>query len=244
MAMRDPAARCGAAARANMRDFELEHAPYRLSGTVVAALLNHEEDWLALGARAHEAPHKAPPRLPVLGVRPPTTLAASGESWVVPRGVEGVVTGATLGIVIGRPACRIGVELAGSAIAGYLVVNDGSLPLPSHYRPALRQRVRDRLCVLGHHAYVPATAVADPAALEVQVRLDGRLEQRCDTGRRVRDVARLLCDVSTFMTLLPGDVLLLGAAPGAPLARPGQRVTVSIAGIGDTQTVVVAEGPA
>lgn len=227
-----------------MRDFELDHAPYRLSGTVLAALLNHVGDWQALGARAHEPPYKSPPRLPVLAVRPPATLAVSGASWVVPQGVEGVVTGATLGVVIGRPASRIAAEGAAGVVAGYLVVNDGSLPLTSHYRPALRQRARDRFCVLGHHAYVPAAAVADPATLEVLVRLDGQVAQRSDCGHRVRDVARLVADVSAFMTLAPGDVLLPGAAPGAPLARPGQRVTVSIAGLGEVDTIVVAEAAA
>ena len=48
--------------------------------------------------------------------------------------------------------------------------------------------------------------------------------QRADTAQRVRPLARLLADVTDFMTLSAGDVLLLGVSHGAPTARAGQRV--------------------
>jgi 5-oxopent-3-ene-1,2,5-tricarboxylate decarboxylase/2-hydroxyhepta-2,4-diene-1,7-dioate isomerase len=223
-----------------MPDFELDHPPFRLSGTVIAALLNHEGDWRAIGPLAGQAPYNAPPRLPVLGVRPPTALARDGAVWQVPAGAEGILAGATLGIVIGRPACRIPAEQALAFVAGYLVVNDGSLPVSSHYRPAMRQRVRDGLCVLGTRL-TPACAVRDPDGLEVSIRVDGRVVQTCDTGHRVRGVSRLVADVSAFMTLSPGDLLLLGAAPEAPLVRVDQTVSVALAGLGEVVNRVVPE---
>ena len=125
-------------------------------------------------------------------------------------------------------------------MAGYLAVNDGCLPTPGHYRPALRQRVRDGLCVIGK-AFVRSAELPAPDALEVIVRVDGRVVQATDTGGRLRDVGRLVADVSAFMTLSPGDLLLLGAAPGAPVATAGQNVAVSIAGIGEVHTRIVAE---
>ena len=224
-----------------MPEFEFAYPPFRLSGTVVAALLNHQGDWETLGAAAHEAPYKAPARLPVLGVRPPNTLAGPGGRWSVPADAEGIVAGATLGIVIGRPACRIGEPQARAVIAGYVAVADGSLPVASHYRPGLRQRVRDGFCVIGN-GFAPRAAVADPDRLEVIVRVDGQVVQRADTARRVRGVDRLVADVSAFMTLGPGDLLLLGCSPGAPQVRPGQRLSVSIAGVGDIEIPVIGEG--
>jgi 5-oxopent-3-ene-1,2,5-tricarboxylate decarboxylase/2-hydroxyhepta-2,4-diene-1,7-dioate isomerase len=89
---------------------------------------------------------------------------------------------------------------------------------------------------------VPASAVAEPDALAVEVRIDGALVQRCDTGDRVRTVARLIADVSAFMSLWPGDLLLLGAAPVAPRARRGQTVEVSIAGIGHLRQRLAGQG--
>jgi len=54
-------------------------------------------------------------------------------------------------------------------------------------------------------------------------------------------VARLIADVSEFMTLHPGDLLLLGPAPDAPRARAGQRVAISIEGLGTLENPLVAE---
>jgi 5-oxopent-3-ene-1,2,5-tricarboxylate decarboxylase/2-hydroxyhepta-2,4-diene-1,7-dioate isomerase len=227
-------------AKETMPDLEFAYPPFRLSGTVVAALLNHEGDWELLGARAHEAPHKAPPRLPVLGVRPPNTLSGPVGRWAVPADAQDIVAGATLGIVIGRPACRIAAPQARAVIAGYVAVADGSLPVESHYRPGLRQRARDGFCVIGG-AFAPQHAVVDPDALQVVVQVDGQVVQRADTAHRVRGVDRLVADVSAFMTLGPGDLLLLGPSPGAPRVRAGQQLGVSIAGVGDVAVGVVAE---
>jgi 5-oxopent-3-ene-1,2,5-tricarboxylate decarboxylase / 2-hydroxyhepta-2,4-diene-1,7-dioate isomerase len=47
--------------------------------------------------------------------------------------------------------------------------------------------------------------------------------------------------VSEFMTLAPGDVLLLGVAAAAPRARAGQRVAIEIDGLGRLENTLVAE---
>src|SRR5262245_9525658 len=82
-------------------------APYRLSGTVYGVLLNHAPALAALGSQVDEAPYKAPPKAPVLYVKPRNTLAAAGGLTEVPAGVEALQVGANLGIVIGRAACRV-----------------------------------------------------------------------------------------------------------------------------------------
>jgi len=207
-------------------------APWRLSGVVVAAQLNHRPQLAALADAAQRPPYKALPSAPVLAVKPRNTLALDGDD--VPAGAEGLDVGATLGIVIGRVACRVSAAEALSHVAGYLVANDLSAPIPGdtpHYRPGARFKLRDRSCPLGREV-VPVAAVADPDALAVQVWIDGVLAQATDTAERVRGVAQLIADVSDFMTLNPGDLLLLGVAQGAPRALPGQTVTVEIDGVG------------
>ena len=52
--------------------------PYRLSGTVYGVLLNHAPALAALGAQVNEPPYKAPPKAPVLYVKPRNTLAGAG----------------------------------------------------------------------------------------------------------------------------------------------------------------------
>lgn len=214
--------------------------PYRLSGTVVGALLNDPAQLAALGAAVHAPPHKAPPRAPVLEVKPRHTLAGDGAAVEVPAGEAALEVGASLGVVIGATACRVGAAQALAHVAGYLVALDFSLPLSAHYRPAVRLKARDGFCPLGP-SVVPAAAVADPDALAVEVSVDGAVVHRHSTAQRVRGVAALIADVSEFMTLHPGDVLLLGRAHGAPLARAGQSVAARIEGVGTLQARLVAE---
>jgi 5-oxopent-3-ene-1,2,5-tricarboxylate decarboxylase / 2-hydroxyhepta-2,4-diene-1,7-dioate isomerase len=81
--------------------------PWRLSGMVYGALLNHAPALAALGDRVSAAPYKAAPRAPVLYVKPRNTLTTGGAAVPVPAGVDELEVGATLGVVIGRPACRL-----------------------------------------------------------------------------------------------------------------------------------------
>lgn len=220
-----------------------DHPPYRLSGGVVAALLNHGPQRAALGEAARQPPYKAAPQAPVLALRPRNTLAGNGTAVVLPDPTQPVQLGASLGIVIARPACRVPVGQALQWVAGYTLVNDLCLPHASHYRPALRFMARDGFCIIGP-GVVPAAAIPDPDALAVQVHIDGQLAQATDTTGRVRGVAQLIADVTEFMTLQPGDLLLLGASHGAPQARAGQAVRIAIAGLGSQLIRLVAQAPA
>ena len=221
----------------------MDGPPYRLSGTVYGALLNHRTQLDALGDAVDAPPYKAPPRAPVLTVMPRHMLAADGSDIVVPAGFEAVEIGPALGIVIRRVACRVSVAEALSCVAGYVRLGEVNAPLASHYRPAVRLRCRDGYCPVGP-AVSPAAELPDPDGRSARVWLDGELVHDSSTAGRVRGVARLVADVSAFMTLQPGDVLSLGRSFGAPLARPGQRVKLEITGLAALHHVLVAEGSA
>jgi 5-oxopent-3-ene-1,2,5-tricarboxylate decarboxylase/2-hydroxyhepta-2,4-diene-1,7-dioate isomerase len=219
--------------------FTFGFAPYRLSGTVYGVLLNHQPALAALGEQVHQPPYKAAPKAPVLYLKPRNTLAAAGSACAVPRGVDALEIGAIVGAVIGRTACRVAAADALSFVAGYVIVSDLSVPHESFYRPSVRHKARDGSCIVG--PVVARERIGDPDALDVRVFIDGELVQRCDTSQRIRTLARLLADVTDFMTLAPGDVLLLGTAAGAPLARAGQRVAIEIDGLGRLEHRLIAE---
>jgi 5-oxopent-3-ene-1,2,5-tricarboxylate decarboxylase/2-hydroxyhepta-2,4-diene-1,7-dioate isomerase len=79
---------------------------------------------------------------------------------------------------------------------------------------------------------VPRDANVDPDALTLRTYVDGVLVQTSSTADLVRSAARLLADVTEFMTLSPGDVLALGVARPAPRVRAGQRVDIVAAVLG------------
>lgn len=212
--------------------------------SVYTTLLNDSAQLAELGDAVGQPPYKAAPHAPVLALQPRNTWSRDGAAVAVPPEHPWVQSGATLGVVIGRVGCRVTVVEALAHVAGYVLVNDLELPDDSpqrHYRPGVRRKARDGFCPLGERI-VPAHQIADPDALTVRVFIDGALAQESTTAGRVRGAARLLADVSQFMTLYPGDVLTLGVAAGAPRARAGQTLSVSIEGLGTLSNPVVLEG--
>jgi len=209
-------------------------------GTVYGTLLNHRAALAALGEAVNQPPYKAPPKAPVLYIKPPNTHNTQGGHIVVPQGVAELEMGASLGIVIGRTACRVAEADALSVIAGYTVCNDVSVPHESYYRPSLRFKCRDGFMPIGP-AIVGAQKVPRPDALGITVSVDSQVMQRSSTAGMLRPVAALVAAVTDFMTLSPGDVLMLGVPAGAPRARAGQRVSITIDGVGTLENTLVAE---
>jgi 5-oxopent-3-ene-1,2,5-tricarboxylate decarboxylase/2-hydroxyhepta-2,4-diene-1,7-dioate isomerase len=215
-----------------------EMPPYRLSGTVYGTLLNHHAALAALGDAVNQPPYKAAPKAPILYLKPRNTLAPSGAAVEVPADAAELEVGAALGIVIGHTACRVTEALALDQVAGYTIVNDVSVPHASFYRPSIRFKARDGFCPIGPRV-VPRQQVADPDHLAVRVFVDGKLAHAASTAGMIRPLARLLADVTEFMTLAPGDVLMLGVAAGAPRVRAGQQVAIEIEGLGRLESSLV-----
>lgn len=228
-----------AQARALLADGARCRAP--LSGAVYGTLLNDRHALEALGDAVNAPPYKAPPRAPILYLKPRNTLAGHGARVVVP-GAEGVQVGASLGIVIGRTATRVAASDALDYIAGYTLVADLCVPHASVYRPSVRFRARDNFCVIG--AVLARRHVADPDNLAIDVDIEGAPRFTATTATSVRNVAQLLADITDFMTLSPGDVITLGVPHGSPVAHEGARATISIEGWPSLAMEFVAQGAA
>jgi 5-oxopent-3-ene-1,2,5-tricarboxylate decarboxylase/2-hydroxyhepta-2,4-diene-1,7-dioate isomerase len=122
-----------------------------------------------------------------------------------------------------------------------VLVADLSVPYTSHYRPGARFKARDGSCLVGVPVAPPAGF--DPDSVTLRVDVDGQAVQTVPMAGLRRNAAQLLADVSEFMTLNPGDLLLLGVRVGAPLLRAGQRFGIEAAALGRLEgRLVAAEG--
>ncbi len=214
-----------------------------IAGTVYGVALNSRAERVAMAEAFGKPPHRAPPQAPVLFVKPPNTFARHGAEVIVPDGVETLEARAALAVVIGRPACRVSAEETLSFIDGYALALDFQTPGADYYRPAVRQSCRDGFLPIGPWI-TPASAIADPNALEIVAEVDGVMRQRLSMNELHRPLAELLAEVTDFMTLAPGNVLLAALTPAPLLATPGRRVTASAEGLGTLSCRVVAEGAA
>ena len=211
-----------------------------VEGTVVGALLNYRDELDALGNALSAPPYQAPPKAPILYLKPANTRIGHGHDVVLPADVDGVWAGACLGVVISRTATRVSALHVADFIAGYTIVNDLTVPHASYYRPAIRHKCRDGFCPMGPWT-VDRDDVPDADALDITVRINGEIRQRANTSTLVRPIAQLLADVTAFMTLEAGDVLLVGMPENPPLARAGDRIDIDIAHIGTLTTTLIRQ---
>ena len=170
-------------------------------------------------------------------------MLATARPCCLPDGADRVDVCAALGIVFGAQATRVPEARAFDPVRGYTVVADLSLPHTSLHRPPIREKCFDGSCPIGPWV-VAREQISDPDALEVLVHVNGTLQQRRSLRGLVRSISRLIADVTEFLTLYPGDVLLAGVPVAAPSAGPGDGICVEIPGIGRLELRIAGPAPA
>ncbi len=200
------------------------------AGTVYGTLLNFENEVEALKAQMLQPPYKAAPKAPVLYVKTANTWSAHGAAIAIPARVPAVEIGATIAMVIGEAG----------AVAGHVLMNDLSIPHASFFRPPVKFKNLDGFLGIGARL-LPASEAGDPSGFTLELRINGELKQRVDFSQLVRPAAQLLADVGEFMSLQPGDVLMLGCDLGRPLARAGDRIDITAPGFGTLRNTLRGE---
>jgi 2-keto-4-pentenoate hydratase/2-oxohepta-3-ene-1,7-dioic acid hydratase in catechol pathway len=185
------------------------------------------------------------PKEPLLFLKPSTAVIGPGDAIRIPSGSTNVHHEAELAVVIGaRGARNVTPEQAAASIFGYTIGNDVTeRDMQKNDGQWTRAKGFDSFCPLGPWIETDLPGLGlDPADLEVTCTVDGELRQRGRTSQLIFDVPTLISYISQVMTLLPGDVVLTGTPSGVGPIRPGQRVDVTIEGLGTlTNTVAAAE---
>ena len=104
----------------------------------------------------------------------------------------------------------------------------------------MKAKCRDGFCALSDEL-VPAESIGNPHALGIRLRVNGELRQENSTANLVRSIPQLIAEISEFMTLHEGDVLITGTPEGRVDVQPGDEVVVEIDGLGRLANTVVAE---
>lgn len=211
-----------------------------INGTLYGTLLNYKGAFEMLEPSMSKAPYKNPPKAPVLYIKPKNTFISHRKAIPLPENVETLEMGAALGIVIGKTATKVAEEEALDYVAGYTVVNDVSIPHESVHRPAVKEKARDGFCPIGPWI-TSSESIQNPNDLHITVSVNGEVKQENTTKHLIRSVEKLLADVTEFMTLKKGDVLLVGVPENAPQAKENDLVKIEIEGIGSIENRIIPE---
>ena len=208
-------------------------------GNVFGIALNYKCLYEKLQAQFNEKPYVNEPKKPVLFIKTPNTRNVSGQA-VVKHKSDILQAGPSLGIVIGKSTTRVSKSDASAHIAGYVVVNEWSLPEESYYRPAIKAKCQDGFCVVG--TPVVADAVTDLNNLTLRVYVNGELKQEGTTANWIRTPEQIIEEISEYMPLNEGDIILTGTPYGRVSVVAGDEIRVEIDQLGSVTNTVQEEG--
>ncbi|WP_395407465.1 fumarylacetoacetate hydrolase family protein [Pseudoduganella sp. UC29_106] len=191
----------------------------------------------------------AVPAEPVLFMKATSSIIGCNDAVVLPRDSVKSDWEVELGVVIGKRARYVDQADALDYVAGYCVVNDLSEREYQLERGGQWDKGKgcDTFGPVGPWL-VTTDEVPDPQNLDMWLEVNGKRYQTGNTRTMVFTVAELVSYISRFMTLEPGDVISTGTPPGVGLGqkpdpvylKPGDRMRLGIAHLGEQEQTVHA----
>jgi 2-keto-4-pentenoate hydratase/2-oxohepta-3-ene-1,7-dioic acid hydratase in catechol pathway len=190
---------------------------------------------------AHAQEHDVDvPEVPLLFLKPPSSLIGQDETILLPPQSQHVEHEAELAVVIGKRSRWLDLDGAKDAILGYTIANDVTArDLQRRDGQWTRGKGFDTFCPLGPWIETEL----DPADAVITCTVNGELRQMGSTRDMVFPVRQLVAYASSVMTLEPGDILLTGTPAGVGVLNDGDQLVTSIEGIGELRNPVRVEQP-
>ncbi len=196
--------------------------------------LEHVLHYQRLGSKTAKVPERAE-----VGYRASNALIGHGESIVIPADFDGTLEAeGEIVAVIGRKVRRVASrDEARAAIFGWTIGNDVSArEWQRADRTFWRCKNSDTFKPMG--PWIDTDTDIDQAHTRVYV--NNQVSGDFKTNNMIFDTLHYIMEISRYITLYPGDVLWMGAESTAVI-KPGDTVSVEIAGIGTLSNPVVAE---
>jgi 2-keto-4-pentenoate hydratase/2-oxohepta-3-ene-1,7-dioic acid hydratase in catechol pathway len=182
----------------------------------------------------------APPARPIIFFKTPNTVAGPFDTVTIPENSEKTDWEVELGVVIGKPAAYLSSpDDAGECIAGYVTAND--LSERTYQLEESGGQWSKGKCIKGYLPLGPVLVTpdeVDPSGLRLRSWVNGEPRQDSSTADMIFDVAHLVHDLSQYMELEPGDLILTGTPEGValsgrfPYLKDGDVVELEIEGLG------------
>jgi 2-keto-4-pentenoate hydratase/2-oxohepta-3-ene-1,7-dioic acid hydratase in catechol pathway len=189
------------------------------------------------------------PEHPVVFYKTPSCIVGANDNVMMPKGSEGIDWEVEIAFVVGRKATNVAEKDAMRYVAGYCICNDVSereFQMKRSGSQWSKGKGCDTFGPLGPWL-VTADEVKDVQNLDMWLDVNGQRRQTGNTKTMIFSIAKLVSDVSQYMTLMPGDVVTTGTPPGVGLGmkppqfmHPGDVVSLGIQGLGEQRQKIVA----
>lgn len=188
---------------------------------------------------AHAKEHDAEvPEIPLIFLKPPSSVIGHKDTILLPPQSQQVEHEAELAVVIGRRGRRIPHDEATNFILGYTIANDiTARDLQRSDNQWTRGKGFDTFCPIGPWI----TTKFDPSDALINCFVNDEMRQMASSRDMVFSIRQLIAFASSVMTLEPGDLILTGTPAGVSPIVDGDKVKVTIEGIGTLENFVTNE---
>ena len=206
--------------------------------TFYAAGMNYPEHVREVAEKVGQKPNL--PTQADIGYRANNALIAHGETIVIPAdATDQVQYEGELVVVIGRKCKNLTRETALSAVLGYSIGNDVSeRTWQKADRTMWRAKNTDSFKPMG--PWIETDVKLED--LVTKVRLNNEQRIAFATNHMIFGVVDFLVNMTTCLTLYPGDVVWMGTEGATANIKHGDRIEVEISGIGTLSNPVVRQG--
>lgn len=181
-----------------------------------------------------------PPEKLMIFTKAPTAIAADEEDLPIHDDVtKNLDYEGELAIVISKEGRNIPTQLAYDHIFGYTIANDiTARDIQTAHKQFFLGKSLDGSCPMGPYV-VTKDEIPNPNQLSIVTKVNDEVRQSSQTDKMIYRVEDIVAEISRFVTLEPGDVILTGTPAGVgkgmnppTYLKEGDTVKISIEGIG------------
>lgn len=185
------------------------------------------------------------PKEPIIFFKATTALTGPNDPLIIPKNSVKTDWEVELAVVIGKRALYVEEKDAMDYVAGFCLHNDYSEREFQLERNGqwVKGKSCDSFAPIGPYL-VTKDDVRDYNNLHMWLKLNGKIMQDNNTDDMIFRVPYLICYISQFMTLLPGDIISTGTPAGVGLGfkppifvKAGDVIELGIEGLGEQRQV-------
>ena len=235
-----------------LENVNLEDLPEISNLERIGACIDKPGNFFAIGLNYTEHAKETgaePPVNPVLFNKSVHSIVGPNDNVIIPNGAEKLDHEVEIAFVIGKKAKRILEKDAQDYILGYCICNDISERDWQKNKGGqwVKGKSGDTFGPIGPYL-VTKDEINDLRNLNLSLNVNGQRHQTGNTNQMIFNFNFLVSHISSFITLMPGDIITTGTPPGVGLGmtppvflKKGDMMSLKVDSLGEQNSKVVTE---
>ncbi len=235
-----------------IKDLDLKTLPEIDPKIRIGPCISSPGNFFAIGLnyKAHaEETGAEPPKFPVVFNKSVHSIIGPKDEVIIPKNSNKLDHEVEIAMVIGKKAKKISEKDAQNYVFGYCICNDISEREWQKEKGGqwVKGKSGDTFGPLGPYL-VTKDEIKDIFNLNLTLDLNGKRRQTGNTGLMIFNFNFLIAHLSSFITLMPGDIITTGTPPGVGLGmsppnflKDGDEMILKVDNLGDQKLKVVKE---